>query len=58
VTPVKIIEVLAYTIWDSFRREDCDDCRKGCCDKHRREPSCRQGYPCCCEDDDDDRNEE
>jgi hypothetical protein len=56
-TPVKIIEVLAYTVWDTCRREDCDDCRKGCCDKHGGEP-CRQGYPCCCEDDDDDHEDE
>ena len=53
VTPVKFVEVLAYTIWDGCCKEDCDDCRKGCCDKH---PSCRQGYPCC--DDDDDNDDE
>ncbi len=59
VTPVRYVEVLAYTIWDArgkegcdgCRKEDCDDCRKGCCDKH---PCCRQGYPCCDDDDDDD----
>ena len=59
MTPVKYVEVLAYTIWDACckegsdgcRKEDCDDCRKNCCDKH---PSCRQGYPCCDDDDDDD----
>jgi hypothetical protein len=60
VTPVKIVEVLAYTIWDSSFKGDCDDCRNGCCDRGHREPSCQQGYPCCCEDDgdDDDRKEE
>jgi protein involved in polysaccharide export with SLBB domain len=60
LTPVKVIEVHAYTIWDSCCKDDCDDCRKGCCDKrHHREPSCHQGYPCDCEegDDDDDRKE-
>jgi hypothetical protein len=59
VMPVKYVEVLAYTIWDACckqgsdgsHKEDCDDCRKGCCDKH---PSCQQGYPCCDDDDDDD----
>ena len=60
-TPVKFVEVLAYTIWDAGckegcddrRKEDCDECRKGCCDKH---PCCRQGYPCCDDDyDDEDR---
>jgi Abnormal spindle-like microcephaly-assoc'd, ASPM-SPD-2-Hydin len=55
VSPVKFVEVLAYTIWEAChkegcegcRKEDCDDCRKNCCDKHR----CRQGYPCCGDDD-------
>jgi hypothetical protein len=51
VTPVKIIEMLAYTVWC---KEDCDDCREDDCGKPHREASCRQGYPCCCEDDDDD----
>ncbi len=58
-TPVKYVEILAYTIWDGCckegceegREDACDDCRKNCCVKHR---SCRQGYPCCDDDDDDD----
>lgn len=50
VTPVKYIEVQAYTIWNSCSHEECDECRKGCCERHR-EHSCHQGYPCCCEDD-------
>jgi hypothetical protein len=54
-TPVRVVEVLAYTIWEcgckeGCGKEDCDDCRRGCCDKHS---SCRQGYPCCDDDDDD-----
>ena len=63
VTPVKFVEVLAYTIWDACckegcdgcRKEGCEDCRKNCCDKH---PCCRQGYPCCDDDDDDDDHED
>lgn len=55
---VKTVELLAYTVWESCCKEDCDDCRKGCCNKRHREPSCQQGYPCCCEDEDDDRTEE
>jgi hypothetical protein len=63
VTPVKFVEVLAYTIWDGCckegcddgRKEDCDNCRKNCCDEH---PSCRQGYPCCNDDDDDHEDED
>ena len=57
-TPIRTVEVLAYTIWergckegcDEPRKDDCEDCRKTCCDKH---PACRQGYPCCDDDDDD-----
>jgi hypothetical protein len=52
-TPVKCVELQAYTIWDCCCNDDCDGCRKGCCDKHHREHSCRQGYPCCCEDDEE-----
>ena len=63
VTPVKFVEVLAYTVWDACCKEDCD-CgrkedddgrRKDCCD---RRPSCRQGYPCCDDDDDDCEDED
>jgi len=53
VTPVKVLEVQAYTIWDSCCKEHCEDCRKGCCDKPHREANCHQGYPCCCDEDDD-----
>jgi hypothetical protein len=57
-TPVKFIEVLAYTIWDACRKEccggcrkeDCDDCRNNCGD---RRPGCQQGYPWCDDDDTD-----
>ncbi|HEY6313755.1 MAG TPA: choice-of-anchor D domain-containing protein [Streptosporangiaceae bacterium] len=48
-TPERIIEVSAYTIWDQGCGEDCDDCRRGGCERHH----CRQGYPCGCEDYDD-----
>jgi len=56
-TPVKTIEVLAYTIWEPCGcKEHCEECRKGCCEKREHGPCCRQGYPCC--DDDDNRNDE
>ena len=63
LTPVKFIEVLAYTIWDACckegcdcgRKEDDDGRRKDCCDGR---PSCRQGYPCCDDDDDDCEDED
>jgi hypothetical protein len=58
VTPVKFVEVLAYTVWDGCRKEGCEDCRKGDCDDCRKKDCdghpCRQGYPCCDDDDDHD----
>ena len=60
-TPVKTLEVLAYTIWDGHgcegcRKGECEGCRKGGCEKSHTEGSCRQGYPCC--DDDDEGDED
>ena len=54
MTPVKVLDVLAYTNWnDGCCKEHCEDCRKGCCEKHHKESCCQQGYPCCDEDDDE-----
>ncbi len=54
-TPVRTLEVLAYTIWDKCGcAKCCDDCRKGGCEKRHAESCCSQGYPCCGDDDDDD----
>jgi hypothetical protein len=54
-TPVKTMDVLAYTIWDPCGCKDCcEECRRGTCEKRHTEPCCRQGYPCCDDDDDDD----
>jgi Abnormal spindle-like microcephaly-assoc'd, ASPM-SPD-2-Hydin len=54
-TPVKVLELAAYTVWDDCcSKDDCEDCRKGCCEKHHER--CHQGYPCSCyldEDEDD-----
>ncbi|MGH6835062.1 MAG: choice-of-anchor D domain-containing protein [Methylocella sp.] len=53
VTPVKVLDVTAYTIWERCScKKCCDDCRKGDCDKHHGE-CLRQ---CCCDDDDDHRH--
>jgi hypothetical protein len=60
-TPIKFVEVLAYTIWECGCKDGCEERRKDdggdgckpCCD---RRPPCRQGYPCC--DDDDDYEDE
>ena len=54
-TPVKVLEVLAYTIWDECGCKDCcEGCRKGGCEKGHTEVCCRQGYPCCDDDEEDD----
>jgi zinc metalloprotease ZmpB len=54
-TPVRALELLAYTIWDGCGCKDCcEGCRKGGCEKSHSEACCRQGYPCCCDDDEDD----
>ena len=58
VTPVKTLEVLAYTIWDDgCCKEHCEDCKRGCCQKQHKECHCQQGYECCCDDDEDDSDE-
>jgi hypothetical protein len=49
--PVKILEVLATTIWGDCCKRCCDDCRKGCCEK-------RHCDPCCCEKCHDDCDDE
>ena len=55
VTPIKILEVLAYTIWSDCRcKEDCEDCRKGCHEQPHKQSGCQQGYPCCCDGDEED----
>ena len=48
-TPIKILDVLAYTIQDEGCHEGCEECKKGCC--HRGH--CKQGYPSCCDDDEE-----
>jgi hypothetical protein len=55
-TPIKVLDLAAYTVWDECCcKEDCEDCRKGCCEKHRER--CRQGYPCSCYGDDEEKEE-
>ena len=52
-TPVKILDVLAYTVWDYC----CKEHGEACCDSCHNESRCQQGYPCCCEDDEDEEHE-
>jgi kumamolisin len=48
--PVKMLEVLACTIWrDCCCRKCCDDCRKGCCEKRHTE-CCTRKCPEECDD--------
>jgi Cep192 domain 4/Abnormal spindle-like microcephaly-assoc'd, ASPM-SPD-2-Hydin len=57
-TPVKSLDVMAYTIWDACCDKPCGDCRKGECDKCRRESSCEGCADDCCTDEDDSDREE
>ena len=63
-TPVKTLDVMAYTIWGDCGSKNCDDCRRGCCEKHHDESCSAQSIDACCEDenldheDDDDDDDE
>jgi hypothetical protein len=58
-TPAKILDVMAYTIWsDCGCKQYCEDCRKGCCDKHHKECCCETCPDDCCCDDDEEKDEE
>jgi hypothetical protein len=55
--PVKVLDLAAYTVWeDCGCKEHCEDCRKGCCEKHHEQ--CHQGYPCSCYLDEDEKEKE
>ena len=55
VTPVKTLDVMAYTIWNECGcKQCCDDCRKGCCNKRHTECCCEGGADDCCQDEEDD----
>jgi hypothetical protein len=57
-TPVKTLDVMAYTIWNVCGcRKCCDDCRKGCCEKHHDECCSAQSIDACCDDEGDDHEE-
>ena len=41
--PVKMLEVMATTVWEECCAKCCDDCRKGCCEKRHCDPChCRK----------------
>jgi hypothetical protein len=49
-TPVKALDVMAYTIWDECGCKHDDDERKCGCDKCRREHCCEGEADDCCDD--------
>jgi len=49
-TPVKTLDVIAYTIWSDCGSKNCEDCRRGCCDKHHDESCSAQSIDACCDD--------
>ena len=57
-TPVKILDVMAYSAWNTCGcSKDCDDCRKGCCDKHTCNCCTLQSLDSCCDDEGEDHEE-
>jgi photosystem II stability/assembly factor-like uncharacterized protein len=57
-TPVKILDVMAYTIWSECEcKKCCDDCRKGCCQKPHDECCSAQSIDPCCDDEGYDKDE-
>ncbi len=51
-TPVRCLDVIAYTIWECCE-ECCQECHKECCEKHHKN-CCKERHKECCDDDDDD----
>ena len=57
ITPVKTLDVTAYTIWDECDcKECCEDCRKGHCNKHHTEYCCKGRADDYSHDEDDDED--
>jgi len=50
MNPVKILDVMAYTDWNECSKQCCEDCQKGCCDKHHSK-SCGECLDDCCDED-------
>ncbi|SER75593.1 Subtilase family protein [Nitrosomonas sp. Nm51] len=50
-TPVKILDVMAYTVWGGQGyNEESNDCRKECCEKHVNSYCSAQSIDACCWD--------
>ena len=55
ITPIKTLDVMAYTIWHQCGcKQCCDDCRKGGCNKSHAEYCCQGSADDCCQDEEDD----
>jgi hypothetical protein len=52
-TPVKTLDLMAYTIWNRCGcKKCCEDCQKGCCQKsHADGCCCQQRADSCCDED-------
>ncbi len=59
ITPVKTLDVMAYTIWaDCYCcKQSCEDCRKGCCERHHKENCCEGCHDDCCDDEEEEEEE-
>jgi hypothetical protein len=54
-TPVKTLDLMAYTIWNHCGcKHCCEECKKGCCDKHHDDCCCEGCADDCCQDEEDD----
>jgi HYDIN/CFA65/VesB-like, Ig-like domain len=51
-TPVKTLDVMAYTVLNACGcRKCCEDCRKGCCERHSHDECCTvQSIDACCDE--------
>lgn len=59
ITPVKTLDVMAYTIWNECCcKQCCDDCRNGCCNKRHTECCCEGRADDCCQDEEDEDEDE
>jgi kumamolisin len=51
-TPVKTLDVMAYTVWDDCGcKPRCEDCQKGSCEKRHKEGCCGERHDNCCDED-------
>lgn len=58
-TPVKTLDVMAYTVWSGCGCQNCcEDCRKGCCEKRHDECCSAQSLDPCCFDEGDNHEDE